>query len=340
MAQSAAIYGLSGLALTEDERAFFQDVKPWGFIVFKRNCETPAQLRALTDSLRDLTGNASTPILIDQEGGRVARLRPPHWRLPPPAAVFTALHERDIEMAIAAAMLNSRLIGAELVAAGVNVSCAPVADLRFPGAHDIIGDRSYSTEPHVATELGRAVAEGLMDAGVLPVLKHIPGHGRALSDSHLDLPIVETPHDELARTDFVPFRGLNDLPMAMTAHVVYAAIDAQHCATLSGTVISQVIRREIGFDGLLMSDDLGMKALSGSFDGIARRALAAGCDVVLHCSGELNEMQDVARGVKNLDGEALRRAQAALAQLRAPAALDVAEAVRHLDSLVASVSAA
>ncbi len=332
---SATIFGLSGLELTADERAFFKDADPWGFILFARNCTDKAQVRRVTDDLRALTGRADVPILIDQEGGRVARLKGPVWRHPPPAAELAALYDTDTEAGLEAAFLNSRLIAHELAEIGINVSCAPCVDLLHPEGHGIIGDRALGSETHQIGELGRAVAEGLLDGGVLPVIKHIPGHGRAKSDSHLELPVVMTDHEELSRTDFVPFRSLNDMPMAMTAHVVYAAIDDERCATWSSRVVHTIIREEIGFDGLLMSDDIGMNALAGGFDERARRALVAGCDVVLHCSGKLDEMQDCMKGMRAMDEAAARRSEAALAQLAPASRFD---AVRGLDRLSALLS--
>lgn len=330
---SALILGLSGLALTPEERAFFAELQPWGFILFKRNCESKAQVLRLTDELREVTGRETTPILIDQEGGRVARLRPPVWRLPPPAWTFADIYARDVETAEEAAALNSRLIAAELREIGVNVSCSPCVDLLHEDGHGIIGDRALGREPHQIVSLARAVAEGLMDGGVLPVIKHIPGHGRAKADSHLELPVLDTEHEELSRSDFVPFRNLNDMPMAMTAHVVYTAIDEERCATWSSRLIHTVIRGEIGFDGLLMSDDVGMNALTGGFDERTYRALVAGCDVALHCSGDMAEMQDVAKGGRTLEGDAARRAEAALDRIAPPSDFDPEQGAARLAHL-------
>ncbi|BCW89291.1 Beta-hexosaminidase [Alphaproteobacteria bacterium SO-S41] len=336
---SALILGMSGLALTAEERAFFQEVQPWGFILFARNCADKAQVLKLTDSLRAITGRADTPILIDQEGGRVARLKAPVWRHPPPAAVFAELYERDVETAMEAAFLNSRLIATELTEIGVNVSCSPCLDLLHDDGHGIIGDRALGRETNQIAELGRAVAEGLLDGAVLPVIKHIPGHGRAKSDSHLELPVLDTEHDELSRTDFVPFRSLNDMPMAMTAHVVYQAIDPERCATLSSRLVHHVIRGEIGFDGLLMSDDVGMHALSGGFDERTHRSLVAGCDVALHCSGKLDEMQECAKGSRALEGEAARRAAAALDRITPPSDFDAVRGAERLTHLLSGGTA-
>lgn len=334
---SALILGMSGLALTPGETAFFKALQPWGFILFARNCKDKAQLRSLTDSLRTVTGRADTPILIDQEGGRVARLRPPVWRHPPPAAVFARMYEDDnTDFAEEAAFLNSRLIADELIEIGVNVSCAPCIDLLHPDGHGIIGDRALGRETHQISALGRAVAEGLMDGGVLPVIKHIPGHGRAKSDSHLELPVVETDHEELSRTDFVPFRSLSDMPAAMTAHVVYPDLDPDRCATWSSRVIHHFIRGEIGFDGLLMSDDVGMNALTGPFEERTRRALLAGCDVALHCSGAMAEMEAVAKGSRTLEGDAARRAAAALDRIDPPSDFDDQAGAARLAQLLGS----
>jgi beta-N-acetylhexosaminidase len=334
MSLSALILGLSGLELTPDERALFSELRPWGFILFKRNCDTKGQVRRLTDELRALTGRETTPILIDQEGGRVARLRPPEWRLPPPAWTFAEIYERDVETAEEAAALNSRLIAEDLREIGVNVSCSPCIDLLHDEGHGIIGDRALGREPHQIISLARAVAQGLMDGGVLPVIKHIPGHGRAKADSHLELPVLDTPHEELSRSDFVPFRSLNDMPMGMTAHVVYNAIDDERCATWSSRLIHNVIRGEIGFDGLLMSDDVGMNALTGGFNERTYRSLVAGCDVALHCSGDLAEMQEVAKGSRALEGDAARRAEAALDRIAPPSDFEPEQGAARLAHLM------
>lgn len=336
---SALILGMSGLDLTADERAFFREADPWGYIVFARNIADKAQLLRLTDRLREVSGRADVPILIDQEGGRVARLKEPVWRHPPPAAAFAGIYGRDVETAMEAAFLNSRLIAAELREVGINVSCSPCIDLLHEEGHGIIGDRALGSETNQIAELGRAVAEGLLDGAVLPVVKHIPGHGRARTDSHLELPEVVTAHEELSRTDFVPFRSLSDMPMAMTAHVVYSALDPERCATLSSRVVHHVIRGEIGFDGLLMSDDVGMNALSGGFDERTHRSLVAGCDVVLHCSGNMDEMQECLRGARTLDGEAARRAAAALDRIAPPSDFDAGKGAARLAHLMAGGTA-
>ncbi len=336
--RSRAIYGLAGPALSADEAAFFRETRPWGFILFGRNIQTPEQVRALTAALRETLGDAKAPILIDQEGGRVARLKPPHWQARPPAARFGALHDDDPELAREATYLNARLIAHDLACLGITVDCLPVLDVPQPGAHDIIGDRAFAADPHVIIELGRAQIEGLMDGGVLPVMKHIPGHGRAGADSHLELPRVTAEAEELSAVDFVTFRSLDSCPMAMTAHVVYDSIDPQRPATTSPKVVRDVIRGEIGFDGLLMSDDLSMKALEGPLEVRARAALFAGCDVVLHCNGDMNEMKDVACEAKQLEGAALRRAGHALSQLVTPPAFDAAAVQARLDALLGAAS--
>jgi beta-N-acetylhexosaminidase len=307
MSASAAIYGLSGPVLTADEKAFFRDADPWGFIVFARNIEGIKQLSRLTLSLRDCVGR-DAPILIDQEGGRVARLRPPTWRRAPAAEVFADLFQREPEAAIEACHLNHRLMAHELRAVGIDVDCAPCADLRIAGADAIIGDRAFGEHPDQIGHLGRAAMQGLMAGGVAPVIKHIPGHGRADADSHLALPRVEEERGLLSETDFASFRALNDAPMAMTAHIVYADIDPENPATTSAEVVSDIIRGEIGFDGLLMTDDLSMKALQGSFRERAEASIKADCDLVLHCNGEMREMLPVAEGAPRLDGKALERA--------------------------------
>lgn len=311
-ATSAAIYGLEGLALTDAEKSFFREVNPFGYILFKRNCETPQQLRALTDSLRELSGQAHLPILIDQEGGRVARLREPHWRTPPAAALFAKLNS------LPATYLNAKLIAAELLEMGINVSCAPLADIPVEGAHDIIGDRAYGKTAQEVVKHARAVADGLLQNGVMPILKHIPGHGRAKVDSHEALPVVSESLEVLEASDFIPFRELKDIPLGMTAHIIYEALDAKNVATTSPTVINY-IRQTIGFDGLLMSDDLSMKALQGSYAEKAASTLKAGCDLVLHCNGKMEEMTEVAKGTSTMTPEALRRANTAWARLPASA---------------------
>ncbi|HQF30352.1 MAG TPA: beta-N-acetylhexosaminidase [Hyphomicrobiales bacterium] len=339
MTVRAYISGCAGTELKPEERALFADAPPWGLILFLRNCESPEQIEALVASFRELVGRVDAPVLIDQEGGRVQRLRPPLAPNYPPAARFGALHGLDAQAGIAAARLGARLIGADLAALGINVDCLPVLDLGLPVTHKVIGDRAYGGDMATVITLGRAVCEGLLSAGVLPVIKHIPGHGRAMADSHLELPVVATPAAELAATDFVPFAALADMPLAMTAHVVYSALDAERPATTSPTVISEIIRGHIGFSGLLMSDDLSMKALAGSFAARTEAAIAAGCDVVLHCNGEFDEMAEVAAAAPALSGEAERRANAALQLLAEPdQAFDEVAARLEFESLFAALA--
>ena len=336
MTARAFIAGCSGPELTPDERAFFRDSRPWGFILFKRNIESPEQVRALTGALRETIGVADAPILIDQEGGRVQRMGPPHWRRYPPGRAYGRANGNNPREL---ARLGARLIADDLLAVGINVDCLPVLDVPVPGAHDIIGDRAYADDPTTVAVLGRAAAEGLLAGGVLPVIKHMPGHGRARADSHEALPVVETSREELEAIDFEPFRALADMPLAMTAHVVYTAIDPAAPATTSRTVMDEVIRGSIGFDGLVMSDDLSMKALSGSLRERAAAALAAGCDVALHCNGRLDEMQAVAEGAPVLSGKAKKRAEHALARIRhRPEPLDPVDAHARLTAALAMVS--
>ena len=329
-----------GTELTAAEREFIRAERPWGFILFKRNIETPAQVSALVAELRDIVGDADAPVLIDQEGGRVQRLGPPHWPVYPPGAVFGALYDIDPQLGLTAARLSSRLIAADLIDLGINVDCLPLADVPVPGADAVIGNRAYGTEPDKVAAIARAVTEGLEQGGVLPVLKHIPGHGRATADSHFRLPTVDTPRAELERTDFAAFQPLADLPMAMTAHVVFSALDPAHPATTSATIIEQVIRGAIGFQGLLMSDDVSMNALAGSIAERTRAIVAAGCDMVLHCNGNLEEMREVAGETPELTGQALQRAERALAARKPPLAFDRQAARAELDALVERVGAA
>lgn len=330
---SAAILGCAGTVLSAEEAAFFRDVRPWGFILFKRNIETPDQVRKLTAALRDTVGRPDAPILIDQEGGRVARLQPPHWNKYPPGRAYGELVANDPLVAREITRLGARLIAHDLTSLGINVDCVPVLDVPDPKGHEIIGDRAYGDTPDQVATLGRAAAEGLLAGGVLPIIKHIPGHGRAMSDSHLELPVVKAKLAELDARDFAPFRVLSDMPMAMTAHVVYTAIDRRRPATTSKKAIKQIIRGSLGFDGLLMSDDLSMKALSGDFKQRAKDSLSAGCDVVLHCNGDMDEMKAVMAGVGKLSKEARRRAQAVMGRLvKVPEPFDPAEARARFDA--------
>ena len=303
----AVIFAPAGPELTDGERHLFADADPLGFILFDNNCESPAQLHRLSGALREAVGREDAPILVDQEGGRVTRLGPPHWRAPPPARVFAELAERDADAGHEAAHINARMIAADLADVGINVNCAPVVDVPVAGAHDVIGDRAHGKTPQTVADLGGAVCAGLLSGGVIPVLKHMPGHGRARADSHVELPVVDAPFETLAGTDFQPFRTLNRAPWAMTAHVLYRDIDAEMPATQSATVIERVIRGEIGFDGILVSDDIGMQALAGSCAERGAASLAAGCDVVLHCSGKPAEMAEALAGVGPMSDVSMER---------------------------------
>ena len=330
----AFIIGVSGTELAAEEREFIASERPWGFILFKRNVGTPAQVASLVGRLRDAAGAADAPVLIDQEGGRVQRLGPPHWPVYPPGAAFGRLYDIDPALGLAAARISARLIADDLLPLGVTVDCLPLGDVPIAGADAVIGDRAYGTRPDRVAAIARAVTDGLDQGGVLPILKHIPGHGRATADTHFRLPVVDTPKIELEATDFAAFRPLADLPMAMTAHVVFSAFDPAHPATTSATMIEQVIRGLIGFQGLLMSDDVSMNALAGSVAERTRAIFAAGCDMVLHCNGKLDEMRPVARETPELSGKALARAMRALAARKAPLAFDRAAARAELDALI------
>jgi beta-N-acetylhexosaminidase len=334
MSSRAFITGVSGLELTDSESEFIRAERPWGFILFARNIDTPVQVARLVGELRNLIENSEAPVLIDQEGGRVQRLGPPHWPVYPPGAVFSALYDIDRALGLKAARLSSRLIAADLIDLGITVDCLPLADVPVAGSHAVIGNRAYGTEPGKVAAIARAVTDGLEQGGVLPVLKHIPGHGRATADSHFRLPTVDIGRNELERTDFAAFQPLADLPMAMTAHVVFSAIDPAQPATTSATMIEQVIRGVIGFQGLLMSDDVSMNALAGSIAERTRAIVDAGCDMVLHCNGKLDEMREVARQTPKLSGQALVRADRALASRKQPERLDRQAARAELDALI------
>jgi len=333
----AFICGCAGLALSADEIAFLRESDPWGLILFKRNVGDREQLRALTKSFRSTVGRDDAPVLIDQEGGRVQRMGPPHWRAYPAAARFDA--SLPVGEAEDAARLAARLIAHDLREVGITIDCAPVLDVAEPGTHAVIGSRALSERPERVAALARACAEGLMAGGVAPVVKHIPGHGRARADSHLELPRVNSSREELAR-DFAPFAALKDLPMAMTAHVVYSALDPENPATTSPIIVREIMRQEIGFDGLIMSDDVSMKALGGPFEARVRAIFAAGLDVALHCNGDLEEARSVASETPELAGRALERAEAALAAARVPESLDLAEAERRFNVMMTAVVAA
>lgn len=341
MSARACILGCAGPTLTPEEASFFRDVQPWGFILFARNVESPEQVRRLTEALRETVAREDAPILVDQEGGRVQRLKRPHWRAYPPGRAYGQLAGNDPLLKREVTRLGARLIAHDLKSVGINVDCVPVLDVPDPSGHEIIGDRAYGQAPEEVAFLGRAAAEGLIAGGVLPVIKHMPGHGRAMADSHMELPVVQASYAALDGRDFVPFRALSDMPMGMSAHVIYTAVDPKRPGTTSKTVLRDVVRGAIGFDGLLMTDDLSMKALSGDFRTRAKQALAAGCDVVLHCNGDMAEMRAVVEGVGALKGRAAQRAAAALARIpRVVEPLDVAEAVARFEAAFGSRSAA
>ena len=313
MTSRAFIAGCLGTSLTADERAFFRDARPWGFILFRRNTQSPGQVAALTAEMRETVG-WHAPILIDQEGGRVQRMGPPNWPKYPAARSFLGINDPVRQREIV--RLGARLMAHDLKAVGIDVDCLPVLDVPVAGSHDVIGDRAYAHDPDQVARLGRAAAEGLIAGGVLPVIKHMPGHGRARADSHHDLPVVDAALDELRAHDFRPFRHLADMPLAMTAHVVYAAADPAQPATVSRRIVREIMRGELGFDGLIMTDDISMKALSGSFHDKARAAIRAGVDIVLHCHGIMDEMVAIAGAVPEMTGARARRAAAALGRIR------------------------
>ena len=333
----AAILGCAGPVLDDAERLFFARVNPLGFILFGRNVETPAQVAALVTSLRDCVGRPDAPVLIDQEGGRVRRLRPPHWHAIPAAATYGSLATRNVDEAAEASFLAGRLIAADLAPLGVSVDCAPVCDVAEEGTHDAIGDRAFAREPELVARLARACALGLCDGSVAPVMKHMPGQGRARVDSHEHLPVVDASIAALERVDFRPFAANADMPWGMTGHVVYTAIDAQRPATCSPLVIERAIRGAIGFAGPLLTDDLSMNALAGTIGERAAAAIAAGCDVALHCNGRMDEMVAVAGAVPVLGERALERiAQAAQRRLtNRDAALDSARQLRSIHAMEA-----
>ena len=337
-APRAMVLGCAGTVLDAAERRFMADADPAGFILFKRNCENPVQTQALIDSLREAVGWPDAPVLIDQEGGRVIRLGPPHWRAPPAPGLFGALAEIDGSAGARAAWLNARLVAADLYALGFSINCVPVLDLRFAGASRVVGDRSLGADPQLVARLGRAIADGSRAGGIVPAVKHLPGHGRATADSHAVLPHVDAPLKALRARDFVPFRSLNDMPVGLTAHVCYAALDPERSGTLSPRVIGEAVRGVIGFDGLLVSDDLSMGALTGSVGARAAAALDAGCDVALHCNGKRDEMEEMAASVPTLAGRARERFERMLAARNEPEAFDDGEGLRELDALLAQVT--
>lgn len=332
----AFITGCSGLSLTAAEETFLARTNPWGLILFRRNSQTPEQLKALTTAYRAAVGRKNAPVFIDQEGGRVQRLGPPSnaWRRYPAVSAYGKLFETSPLDALRSARNVGRLMAEDLIASGITANCLPVLDVPQPGAHEVIGSRAYSMNVDHIMALARAHAAGFSDGGVMPVMKHIPGHGRAKADSHLDLPVVEASRAELEAIDFPPFAAFADAPMAMTAHVVYTALDKDNPATHSKKIIGGIIRKRIGFRGLLMTDDLSMKALSGSLTEKIRRALDAGCEVVLHCNGEMAEMEEVAAAAGVLKGKPLQRARAALKTQRRPQGFDRKQALKDLEALV------
>ena len=332
------ILGCAGPDLTDEERAFFRDADPLGFILLARNIDTPERARRLVDDLRSSVARADAPVSIDQEGGRVARLRPPHWRKAPPARLLGQLYASNAEQGLEATRLNSRLLASDVASIGCDVDCLPVLDIAFPETHAVIGDRAYADRPEPVAALGRAAADGLLAEGVMPVIKHIPGHGRSTVDSHEKLPTVSAPLDVLERTDFLPFKLLADLPWAMTGHLLFEAIDSTNCITVSARGVREVIRGHIGFDGLLLSDDLSMQALGGSLGDRAAQAIQAGCDVALHCNGKMSEMLEIVARTGPMTEAAGRRFDAGrgfLARHRDPAGrAGLAEASRRLKALL------
>jgi len=329
----AFICGLSGTVLSQEERRFLRETRPWGLIIFKRNVAAPAELRRLIAEARSALGREA-PVLIDQEGGRVQRLGPPHWPSYPPGAAYGRLYDRDRQDGLRAAQLGARLIAADLAALGIDVDCMPLADVPVASADQVIGDRAYGATPEKVAAIAKVVAEGLADGGVLPVVKHMPGHGRATADSHRALPVVNADRATLEATDFAAFRPLAALPLAMTAHVVFTAIDPVAPATVSATIVGEVIRDSIGFTGLLMSDDISMGALSGSLGERTNAAIAAGCDLVLHCNGDMAEMRAVAAAAPVLAGKAARRAKAALGAKRPTQPIELVSARKEFSRLL------
>ena len=333
------IFGLSGETLDPDERAFFFDADPAGYILFRRNIADRAQLRALTDDLRAIHGRDDLLIMIDQEGGRVARMPAPVWPSFPPGAVFDRLYDIAPSSAIAAARANAQAIAVTLAEVGITVDALPLLDVRQEGASDIMGDRTLGTEPMRVAALGRAVIEGLAEGGVVGIVKHMPGHGRAMVDSHHDLPIVTADEEALA-TDLAPFQALKDAPMGMTAHVVYTAWDPDLPASLSASVIDTIIRGRIGFDGLLMSDDLDMKALNGGIPELAAGVVAAGCDLALNCWARMDDMVGIANLLPEISAQSKARLDRAMASVRVPEdGLPLDQLLATRDALLALVPA-
>jgi beta-N-acetylhexosaminidase len=330
----AFISGCAGLALTSDEVAFFKKFQPWGLVLFKRNCETQAQIKSLIKQFRDSVDRKDAPVFIDQEGGRVQRLGPPNWRSYPNARAFGELYQRNATLAVRTARNIGRLMAQDLFELDITSSCLPVLDVPQIGAHDVIGNRAYDMRAETIIILANAHTSGMMEGGVLPVMKHIPGHGRSMVDSHHDLPVVKTRRMDLEAVDFLPFAALANMPMAMTAHVIYEALDAESPATLSRKIIRDVVRKVIGFQGLLITDDLSMKALGGTMDQKVSRAYDAGCDMVLHCNGLMEEMQAVAEASIPLTAKTARRAKSTLKLRRKPSVFDEKQALRDLEAIL------
>jgi beta-N-acetylhexosaminidase len=331
MTATAFVTGCATTSLSRRERAFYRAADPWGLILFQRNCNAPSQVRQLTDDFRECVGRGDAPVFIDQEGGRVQRLKPPHWRAYPSGAQLGSLAAKDRDAGIRAAGNCTRLIADDLYALGITVDCLPVLDVPQPGSHHVIGDRAYGSTPEIVGALGRAAADGLLAGGVLPVIKHIPGHGRANADSHMELPQVDATAGQLAAHDFAPFHALRTYPIAMTAHVIYSSLDRDRPATQSEIIVNDVVRRQLGFDGLLITDDLNMNALSGTLGERAAASYEAGCDMVLHCNGNLEQIEKVAQEAPQILGKCAERATAALAMLAQPREYDVDEALQDLD---------
>ncbi len=317
----AVIFGCQGAELTPGERWFFREAQPWGFILFARNCINREQVRRLVADLRASVDDPFAPVLIDQEGGRVARLKAPEWPEFPPAATFGSLYRQNPDLAREALGLNTRLLAHELRDLGITVDCLPVADVPAPDEHGIIGDRAYGSSAALVGDMARQAADSLLAHGVLPVVKHLPGHGRARVDSHEALPVVEASRADLEAIDFAAFEPVKDMPLGMTAHVVYSAIDPAACATQSPTVIRDIIRGHIGFDGLLMTDDLSMKALGGSFADRTALSFQAGCDIALHCNGQMAEMAEILAATPRLEGRSADRADRALSRIETISAI-------------------
>lgn len=330
----SVIFSCEGTVLTAAEKAFFESEKPFGFILFARNIDTPDQVRTLISDLRACVGWSDAPVLVDQEGGRVQRLRAPHWFNAPSFGKIATLYERDNAAGRRAAEITTRLIAADLLSTGFSVNCSPCLDLGLPQTSAVIGDRSFGGDPDQVVALSQVVADTYMACGIMPVIKHIPGHGRGTVDSHLELPVVSASHQDLAASDFGPFKQMRHIPWGMTAHIVYEALDPEYPATQSKRMVEEIIRGEIGFDGLLLTDDLNMQALKGSLADRAQRAISAGVDIVLHCSGKLPEMKEVVGACPALTLDAVRRIEAGASQIKDPVSFDVAGLKNELADLV------